>query len=198
MNQLFPVFLKLNNPNLHTLIVGGGNVGLEKLTALLNNAPGATITLVAPKILPDIQAISQTKANLNLVFQPFSENDLEGKDLVIVATDDKTENERIYHLARKKHLLVNVADTPELCDFYLSSIVQKGNLKIAISTNGLSPTMAKRVKEVLNEAIPDDLETALHQLNQVRELLKGDFTYKVKELNRITKNLIPHKTEDQE
>ncbi len=197
MNQLFPVFLKLNNTNLHTLVVGGGNVGLEKLTALLNNSPGATITLVAPDILEEIEEISLVKPNLKLIFRPFSENDLEGKDIVIVATDDKAENERIYHLARERHLLVNVADTPDLCDFYLSSIVQKGNLKLAISTNGLSPTMAKRLKEVLNEAIPDDLETALHQLNQVRETLKGDFAFKVKELNRLTKSLIPDKPENQ-
>lgn len=193
-NQLFPVFLKLNNPNLHTLIVGGGNVGLEKLTALLNNSPGATITLVAPAILPEIQEIAASNALLTLVSERFAASDLDGKDLVIVATDDKAENERIYHLCRQKHLLVNVADTPDLCDFYLSSVVQKGNLKIAISTNGLSPTMAKRIKEVLNEALPEDLETALYQLNQVREMLKGDFAYKVKELNKITQTLIADKS----
>lgn len=197
-NQLFPVFLKLNNPNLHTLIVGGGNVGLEKLTAVLNNSPGATITLVAPSILPEIIEIADSNPRLTLVFQYFAESDLEGKDVVIVATDNKSENERIYHLGRQKHLLVNVADTPELCDFYLSSIVQKGNLKVAISTNGLSPTMAKRLKEVLNEALPEDLETALHQLNEVREMLRGDFAYKVKELNRITQTLISEKSKNDE
>jgi precorrin-2 dehydrogenase/sirohydrochlorin ferrochelatase len=193
MNQLFPVFLKLNNPLLHVLVVGGGNVGLEKLTALLTNSPGATITLVAPVILPAIETLTQQYKGLQLIVRKFEPYDLQDKDLVLAATDDKAENERIYHLARANHLLVNVADTPELCDFYLSSIVQKGNLKVAISTNGLSPTMAKRLKETLNEALPDDLETALHQLREIREMLKGDFTYKVQELNRITQNLIVDK-----
>lgn len=191
MNQLFPIFLKLNNPNLHVLVIGGGNVGLEKLSALLANSPGATITLVAPSILQDIRVLTSQYPKLSLIERKFLDHDLDDKDLVLAATDDKEENERIYHLARARHLLVNVADTPDLCDFYLSSIVQKGNLKVAISTNGLSPTMAKRLKETLNEALPEDLETALQQLRQVRELLKGDFTYKVQELNRITQNLIP-------
>jgi precorrin-2 dehydrogenase/sirohydrochlorin ferrochelatase len=72
-------------------------------------------------------------------------------------------------------------------------VVQKGNLKVAISTNGMSPTMAKRLKEVLNEALPENLETAMEQLKAVRDMLKGDFAYKVDELNRITSVLVDKK-----
>ena len=84
------------------------------------------------------------------------------------------------------HQLLNVADTPELCDFYLASIVQKGNLKIAISTNGLSPTGAKRIKESLNDALPDSLDQILLNLNHLRSKLKGDFAYKIKKMNEAT------------
>ena len=115
---------------------------------------------------------------------------LSSDDLVIVATNDKEENRRIKRVARARHLLTNVADTPDECDFYLSSIVKKGNLKVAISTNGLSPTLAKRLREVLTEALPDDLETAMEQLKAVRDTLRGDFAHKVEELNRITEVLV--------
>jgi precorrin-2 dehydrogenase / sirohydrochlorin ferrochelatase len=190
MNNLFPVFLKLNNDNLHLLIVGGGYVGLEKITAVLENSPDATITMVSPEIREEIRELVQDKPRVQLVERKFEDADLDGKDLVIVATNDKEENKRIKRVSRARHILTNVADTPDYCDFYLSSVVKKGNLKVAISTNGMSPTLAKRLREVLTDALPDDLETAMQQLKEVRDLLKGDFAYKVEELNRITEVLV--------
>jgi precorrin-2 dehydrogenase/sirohydrochlorin ferrochelatase len=191
VNNLFPIFLKLEN--LHTLIVGGGYVGLEKINAVLENSPLARVTLVAPEIKDEIRMIAKDNQRVILIERKFEDADLSGKDLVIVATNDKPENKRIKQQASAQHLLCNVADTPDLCDFYLSSVVRKGNLKLAISTNGMSPTMAKRLKEVLNESLPDNLETAMEQLNAVRSLLKGDFANKVDELNRITSVLIDKK-----
>jgi precorrin-2 dehydrogenase/sirohydrochlorin ferrochelatase len=188
LNNLFPIFLKLEN--LHTLIVGGGYVGLEKITAVLENSPDATVTLVSPEIRQEILEIAESNLRITLIKRKFVDEDLMEKDLVIVATNDKEENKRIKSVARAKHMLCNVADTPPLCDFYLSSVVRKGNLKVAISTNGMSPTMAKRLKEVLNDALPDNLEMAMEQLKAVRDMLKGDFSYKVDELNRITSVLI--------
>jgi len=193
LNNLFPVFLKLEN--LHTLIVGGGYVGFEKITAVLDNSPEAIVTLVSPEISTQIQEIAASNHRVSLIFRKFEDADLFEKDLVIVATNDKEENKRIKSEARKRHLLCNVADTPAYCDFYLSSVVRKGNLKVAISTNGMSPTMAKRLKEVLNEALPDNLETAMEQLKAVRDMLKGDFAYKVDELNRITSVLVDKNNE---
>ena len=190
MNHLFPIFLKLNNDDLHLLIVGGGYVGLEKIEAVLGNSPEAKITLVAPEIRAEIQEIAAHNLHVVLLQRTFEDFDLDYKDLVIVATNDKQENKRIKRLARARHLLCNVADTPDECDFYLSSIVKKGNLKVAISTNGMSPTLAKRLREVLTEALPDDLETAMEQLKGVRDLLRGDFEHKVQELNRITEVLV--------
>jgi len=163
---------------------------LEKITAVLDNSPEATVTLVSPEIRQEIREVAAGNERLSLIERVFEDGDLAEKDLVIVATNDKEENKRIKSVARAKHILCNVADTPPLCDFYLSSVVRKGNLKVAISTNGMSPTMAKRLKEVLNEALPDNLETAMEQLKAVRDMLKGDFAYKVDELNRITSVLV--------
>jgi siroheme synthase-like protein len=193
-NQLFPVFLKLEH--LHVLIVGGGNIGLEKITAVLKNSPQAHITLVAKRIAPEIQNFKTQSLQLTLIERAFEVDDLKDKDLVIAATGDRSVSELIQQESRKRKILINVADTPDLCDFYLGSIVQKGDLKIAISTNGKSPTLAKRLKEVFNEALPADTQVSIEQLNQFRNQLKGDFAEKVKQLNDLTALLIDKKEQD--
>ncbi|OOQ60784.1 TSUP family transporter [Mucilaginibacter pedocola] len=191
-NQLFPVFLKLDG--LHTVLVGGGKVGLEKLTAMLNNSTGAAITVISKTFLPQIEALAAGTPKLTLIEKAFADTDLDGADIVIAATNDAELNKYICQSAHDRKLLINVADKPDLCDFYLGSIVQKGDLKIGISTNGKSPTVAKRLKEVLTEAIPDEIDTTLQQMSQIRENLGGDFTHKVKELNRVTAILVGAKT----
>lgn len=189
-NNLFPIFLKLEQ--LHVLVVGGGVVALEKLTALWKSSPKTRFTLVAPLINSEILAFQEEK-ELAIIQREFEEKDLENIDVVVVAVGDVTTSEAIRLIAKKHRLLVNVADKPELCDFYLGSIVTKGNLKIAISTNGKSPTFAKRLKEILNDNISDNVEDALDNLNKLRNHLEGDFQHKVNELNQITSTLIEKK-----
>lgn len=184
-NQLFPVFFKLHE--LSVLIVGGGYVGLEKLEAILKNSPETRITLVGQEILqPDIFRLAGRHPNIRVIERKFRWRDLRGKDLVFLATNDRSLHERIKVRTRNRHIMTNVADTPDLCDFYLSSVVKKGDLKIAISSNGKSPTLTKRIRQYLEEAIPDDVQTLLDNLREVREQLRGDFEYKVKKLNEVT------------
>jgi len=190
-NPLFPVFLKLNE--LHTIMIGAGNVGLEKLTAILHNSPDAGVTVIALSILQDVHVLAAEYKGVNIVQKSFTDSDLDNADLVISATNDSELNNFIRQSAHERKLLINVADKPELCDFYLGSIVQKGDLKIAISTNGKSPTIAKRLKEVLNEGLPDELGTTLQQMNALRNSLNGDFAYKVKKLNEVTSVLVEPK-----
>jgi len=95
--------------------------------------------------------------------------------------------------ALRRGKLVNVADTPDLCDFYLGSIVTRGDLKVAISTNGQSPTFAKRFRQVLEEVLPNDTNVLLKNLKIIRDRLTGNFTQKVKELNDITASLVESK-----
>jgi len=184
LNNLFPVFLKLEE--LHTLVVGGGIIGMEKLSAILTNSPKATVTLVAPEIRNEIRELAAEHANLHLMDKFFDESDLNGMDLVVAATSIKEVNAHVKECAKKRKVLANIADTPHLCDFYLGSIVQKGDLKIAISTNGKSPTLAKRLREMFAEIIPEGTQKLLENLKEVRDALKGDFEYKVKRLNEIT------------
>lgn len=187
-NLLFPVFLKLEE--LKVLLVGGGKVGTEKLSALLANSPAAPVTVVAINISDEVRKLAKHHPNVVLHERPFTLSDLDNKDLAIIAVNDREISLAVRDAAKEKKILVNVADTPEQCDFYLSSIVQKGNLKIAISTNGKSPTAAKRIKEVLNHALPPELDDMINNLHAVRNKLNGNFEYKVKRLNEITRILV--------
>jgi precorrin-2 dehydrogenase / sirohydrochlorin ferrochelatase len=183
-NNLFPVFLKLEN--LHTLIVGGGHVGLEKLTGILKNSPTAKVTLIARSIQSSIRELAANHSTVELVERNFRLWDVWDKDLVILATDDRRLHEGIREFTRTRNILINVADTPDLCDFYLGSVVTKGNLKIGISTNGKSPTIAKRMREYLEEALPEDTNELLDNMAKIRDKIKGDFSEKVKVLNEVT------------
>jgi len=194
-NQLFPVFLKLNE--LHTVLIGAGNVGLEKLTAILNNSNSAKVTVIARDVLPEIYSLSESFSGVSVHEKLFEATDLDVADIVVAATDDSNLNNEVRQAAKQRKLLINVADKPELCDFYLGSIVKKGDLKLGISTNGKSPTVAKRLKEVLSASLPDELDITLQQVNDLRNTLTGDFAYKVKELNRITA-MLSGKDEGQE
>ncbi|WP_165699444.1 TSUP family transporter [Hymenobacter jejuensis] len=186
-NPLFPVFLKLEQ--FRVLLVGGGFVGLEKLSAILRNSPATTVTVVSITMLPELQALAARHPRVQLHKRPYSDDDLPGHDFIFVATNDKALNRHIKASAAELHLLTNVADTPAECDFYLSSVVQKGDLKVAISTNGKSPTVAKRLREVLEESLPGELNTVLQQMTVIRGRLNGDFAQKVKSLNAVTAEL---------
>lgn len=185
-NNLFPIFLKVDR--LRVLIVGGGDVGSEKLRFFLKSSPLAKVTVVAPEISDEINTLSIQFPNVILVNREFCNDDLEGEDIVIAATENHELNREIRIQAKKKKILVNVADTPDLCDFYLGSIVTKGDLKIAISTNGKSPVFAKRLRELLEDVLPDDLQNVIDNLNEIRDKLKGDFAHKIKVLNELTAN----------
>jgi len=187
-NQLFPVFIKLNK--LHSLLIGAGNIGLEKLTAIVNNSNHAKITIVAEMISPEVYALIANYPQIKVKQKSFDVHDLNDIDIVFAATNNNILNEEIRAVTHEKGLLINVADKPELCDFYLGSIVQKGDLKIAISTNGKSPTIAKRLKQILNEGLPPELDATLQNMSALRQTLNGDFSAKVKKLNKVTESLV--------
>lgn len=191
MNTLFPIYVKMDQ--IHTLLVGAGPVGLEKLEAIYRNSPLAKVCIVAEDVSPAVCAFVADKEQIVLHHRSFQESDLNGVDLIILATNNVVLNDRIRELTRQRNILLNVADKPSLCDFYLGSVVQKGNLKIGISTNGKSPTMAKRLKEFLNDLLPEEIDETLELMQQLRNQLKGDFQEKIRVLNAHTEELITNK-----
>jgi len=186
-NNLYPIFLKTSN--LHILIVGGGNVAEEKLTFLTKSSPDAKVTMVSPMFGQAVLALAE-KYNVTLISDAYHERYLFGKHMVVATTDSPEVNVQVYHDCRKLDTLVNVADNPPYCDFYMGGIVTKGNVKIAISTNGKSPTTAKRLRQFFEEVIPDDISKMVQNLNEYRNTLKGDFEQKVDKMNEITQKLV--------
>lgn len=194
MNQLYPIFLKAHDINI--LLVGGGLVGSEKLEFLLKSSPKAQVTAVAQQFRPEFLELANSTDTVTCIEDRYDQKYLGGKHLVIAATNDKAVNRQIREEAKERFILVNVADTPELCDFYLGGIVTKGNLKVAISTNGKSPTAAKRLRQLLEDVLPEELDDLLENLNAYRDTLKGDFEYKVKAMNEVTKALVESTSEN--
>jgi len=187
-NELYPIFLKAHQ--LHILIVGGGNVGLEKLSFLLKSSPNAKVSLVAPFIKEEIRILAATHQAVTLIEDVYAKDYLDEKHIVIAATDDQMVNLNIFLEAKQRSLLVNLADQPQYCDFYLGGIVTKGNVKIAISTNGKSPTTAKRLRQFFEDIIPESINELVQNLHSYRKRLKNDFEYKVDTLNELTETLL--------
>jgi len=188
MNTLFPIFVKLDQ--IQTLLVGGGKVALEKLQALVQQNAAIKLKIVAKEVSADIRMLAAGYSGITIEERAFVPVDIVGCHLVIAATNNPELNEEIRQWTKKENVLLNAADKPDLCDFYLGSIVSKGNLKVAISTNGKSPTIAKRLKELLNEVLPAEIDETLELMSRLRDRLKGDFDQKVKALNAHTKSLI--------
>ncbi len=186
-NTLYPIFLKVRE--LNVLIIGAGNVGTEKLHFLLKSSPDANVEVVANSFQDEVVEFAKNH-NVTLRNKEFDLSDLNDRSIVIATTNNRMLNEQIYAECRLRNVLINVADNPDLCDFYLGGIVTKQNVKIAISTNGKSPTLAKRMRQYFEQEIPDDVNGLLENLSEYRSQLKGDFEMKLNALNELTKDLI--------
>jgi precorrin-2 dehydrogenase/sirohydrochlorin ferrochelatase len=156
---------------------------------MLKSSPNANVEVVAPKFLPELEALVERHPSVKLTQAKFKKKMLKKRHMVVACTDNLNVNQRVFDLARKRYLICNIADTPLLCDYYLGGIVTKGHVKIAISTNGKSPTTAKRLREFFEEVIPDDINKMVENLNEYRKTLKGNFEDKVQKMNEITQSL---------
>lgn len=186
-NTLFPIFLRTDR--LRILIVGGGSVAEEKLHFLFKNSPDAHVTIVAPEISKVVLGYADN-FDINFHRREYMAGDMDLGDLIIAATDLSELNQKVRQDSRLAGKLINVADKPDLCDFYLGGVVTKGDIKIAISTNGKSPTLAKRLRQLLEINLPDELSVLADHLNKARPLFGKDFKRKVEKLNSLTETLI--------
>jgi siroheme synthase-like protein len=152
------------------LVVGGGDIGLEKVEGLL--ACGATVTLVAPEAHPELVQLS-LEGSIAWERRAYEQQDLDGCLIAIAATNDSDVNIRVFEDAEQRATLVNVVDVPPLCNFILPAIVRTGPLAIAISTAGASPALAKRMKREISELFGDEYATLAVILNDVRGWAKA-------------------------
>jgi precorrin-2 dehydrogenase / sirohydrochlorin ferrochelatase len=153
------------------VVVGGGEIGLEKVEGLL--ACDADVTVIAPEAGPELEALA-AEGSIRWERRPYAgERDLEGVFLVIACTNDTDVNIGVYDDAERRAMLVNVVDVPPLCNFILPAIVRTGPLAIAISTAGASPALAKRMKAEVSELFGEEYAQLAIMLNDVRGWAKG-------------------------
>jgi precorrin-2 dehydrogenase/sirohydrochlorin ferrochelatase len=168
--KYFPLFISLDA--LQCLIVGGGSVALRKVLALLDS--NANIDLVSPSVLPELETLGK-KGLINIKKRRFRDEDLEGVNLVIVSTNDTETNECISDEAKRRKIICNVVDRPELCSAIFPSILSRGRLQLAISTGGASPAMARFIKEQISDVFGKEYELALEILWRLRgEILRDN------------------------
>ena len=161
--------LRLSGRN--CLVVGGGEIGLEKVEGLL--ACDGQVTLVAPEANQALTALA-AEGSITWERRPYEPADLEGKFMAIAATNDTDVNIAVYNDAERRAMLVNVVDVPSLCNFILPAIVRTGPLAIAISTAGASPALAKRIKREISESFGEDYARLAVMLNDARGWAKGN------------------------
>ena len=186
-NELYPIFLKTSQ--LETLIVGGGFVALEKLSFLLKSSPNSKVTMVSPFFREETKELAN-KFAIKMILNEYNKSYLTDISIVIATTDIVEVNIQVYNDCKEQNILVNVADNPPYCDFYMGGIVTKGNVKVAISTNGKSPTTAKRLRQFFEDVIPENIDDLVKNLNEYRKKIKGNFEEKVEKLNEFTKSLV--------
>ena len=165
--DLFPAFLNIKGKT--CIIVGGGDVAGRKAESLIEC--GADTTVISPRVGPQVEAWAE-KGRLTWRKKTFAPDDLDSAFAVFAATDSSDENKRIVDVCRQKGILVNAADEPRLCDFLVPSVLRRKSLAIAVSTEGKSPLLAKKIRETLEEVITADYGEFLEMLGNARSRIR--------------------------
>jgi uroporphyrin-III C-methyltransferase / precorrin-2 dehydrogenase / sirohydrochlorin ferrochelatase len=162
--SLFPMFLKLDGRR--CVVVGAGTIARPKIESLLR--AGARVTVIAPEARPEVESWGR-EGKLEWREREFTPEDLAGAFLVVAATDQKTVNHAVAEAARANGVLCNSVDDPPDCDFYYPSVIERGDLQIAISTGGKSPALAQQLREEFGALLPEDLGPWLDALGEQRQ-----------------------------
>jgi precorrin-2 dehydrogenase / sirohydrochlorin ferrochelatase len=177
--KLFPLFLKLQDRR--CLVVGAGTIAEGKIAGLLDT--GARLTVVAPQATPQVLQWAKF-SKIEYLRRAFETTDLDEMFLVVASTSDSALHRQIFAEARKRGVLCNVVDVPELCDFYYPAVVQRGSLQIAVSTSGESPALAQRLRKELEVQFGPEYEAWLETLAVARADLQADKTLDPEERKR--------------
>lgn len=166
--SLFPMFLKLEGRR--CVVVGAGRIGEPKIKSLL--VAHADVVVIAPRVTPAVEGWAKAGV-IRWERREFLASDLDDALLVIAATSSVDVNEQVYRAAQQRKILCNAVDDPERCDFYYSSVVRRGQLQVAISTEGQSPALAQRLRHELESSITPEYAGWLAELGAAREELFG-------------------------
>ncbi|MEA2094310.1 MAG: NAD(P)-dependent oxidoreductase, partial [Pseudomonadota bacterium] len=168
--KYLPVFLKLNGRP--CLVVGGGKVAARKVALLARS--GADITVVAPSLCDTLTALRK-QGSIKVLDRGFQDGDIDGKVLVIAATDDEKINRQVSVVANGQRIPVNVVDCPELCSFIMPSLIDRAPVQVAVSTGGASPVLARLLRARLESFIPAAYGHLATLVNEFRQQVKDRF-----------------------
>jgi precorrin-2 dehydrogenase/sirohydrochlorin ferrochelatase len=160
------MFMKLEGKQ--CLVVGAGKVGEPKIGGLLETR--ARIRVVALDASPAVREWARA-GRIDLELRGFAAGDLDGVFLAVVATSSRTLNERVYHEAQKRGVLCNVVDVPDLCDFFYPAVVRRGDLQIAVSTAGQSPSLAQKIRQQLEKQFGPGYAAWVAELGETRRVI---------------------------
>jgi precorrin-2 dehydrogenase/sirohydrochlorin ferrochelatase len=150
------------------LVVGAGNVGEPKIAGLLDT--GAQVRVVALNASPAVREWARA-GRIELELRAFVPSDLDGAFLTVIATSSRTLNERVYHEAQQRGVLCNVVDVPDLCDFFYPALMRRGDLQIAVSTAGQSPSLAQKIRQQLEKQFGPGYAAWVAELGETRKLI---------------------------
>ncbi len=162
-NFYYPLFVDLRGRTV--VVVGGGIVAFRKIEALLKT--GALVKVISPEVTDEITRL----AEIEIIKREYAPGDLEGASIVIAATDDETVNITVSRDAADQRIFCNVVDKPELCSFIVPAVVEKGPIKVAISTGGISPTLSKRLRMDIGSFLGDEFATLALIMGRIRPLV---------------------------
>jgi precorrin-2 dehydrogenase/sirohydrochlorin ferrochelatase len=174
------MFLKLEGRR--CLVVGAGTVGEPKIAGLLET--GARVHVVALDASPAVREWARA-GKLELELRAYSAADLEGAFLAVVATNSRGLNERVYEEAERRGVLCNVVDVPDLCDFFYPAVVRRGDLQIAVSTSGQSPSLAQKIRQQLEKQFGPGYEAWVAELGETRKLILASDLEKERKLDLL-------------
>jgi len=175
MAGYYPIMVDINNKE--CLVIGGGEVAERKIFSLWEY--GAKVTVISPKVTEKLYKLFQER-KISLIQRIYKEGDMKDYYLVYVATNDPRVNASCFQEAEREEILINVVDQPKLCRFIVPAVIRKGDLTVAVSTNGKSPMLSRKIKEDIEALLDDVSEEYLDALGELRNIVMEE----VKDINK--------------
>ncbi len=171
--MLYPIMYKIKGK--HVVVIGGGQVAFRKAKDLTQ--AGATVVVIAPDIYPQLEELAATNNSITIIKRPYQHGDCAGATLVFSATNNPDINRKVFEEASTLNIPINAVDDPDNSSFYVPSFFTRGQLLVAVSTGGASPAMAAKVRRLIEQSIPQDIETVLDVMNEIRRVMKDDYAH---------------------
>lgn len=171
--MLYPIMYKIKDKRV--VVIGAGQVALRKVKDLTQ--AGAYVVVIAPDINPQLEEFALANPSVTLVKREYQHGDCAGAALVFSATNNPDVNHKVFEEASTLNIPINAVDDPDNSSFYVPSFFTRGSLLVAVSTGGASPAMAAKVRRLIEQSIPQDIETVLDAMNEIRRILKYDYAY---------------------